>query len=251
MSMASRFNHPGKPFEGLTRKTASGPDWTGKLRLVPEHMTDPLRWATSRRIFVNSVSDLFHPAMPLPYLKCVTDVMRNADWHIYQVLTKRAGRMRQVLNGPLAEAAAARHILWGVTVENRDTLKRLDDMRETSVSWRFVSFEPLLEDLGEVDLRGIHWIIVGGESGRKARPFRKEWVESLREQAADAGIPFFFKQWGGPHKKETGCSLDGREYKEAPPIQTASAPGFADRKQMIAEVESKLGLQPMDMQKVA
>lgn len=242
ISMAGRFNKPGEPFEGLTQKTAAGLNWTGKLRLVPEHLADPLRWATPRRIFVNSVWDAFHEALPLEYQKRVADVMCNANWHIFQVLTKRARRMRRLLQSELKHAAVAPHILWGVTVENRATLSRLDDLRETPAKWRFVSFEPLLEDLGEVDLRGIHWIIVGGESGPSARPFREAWVKSLRDQAADAGVPFFFKQWGGKRKKEAGCLLDGREYKEEPLIRTSPAPSRNDRLRMIAAVESKARL---------
>lgn len=251
INYAHRFDKPGLPFEGLTRKTASGLDWTGKIRLVPEHLADPLRWVKPRRIFVDSVWDAFHVAIPLPYLVTVADVMQMANWHLFQVLTKRADRLRSLLSTPLANAAQAPNILWGVTVENRDALRRLDDLRVTPAKWRFVSFEPLLEDLGKVDLRGVHWIIVGGESGPKARPFRKEWAQSLRKQAAEADVPFFFKQWGGLSPKKKGCLLDGRQYKEEPLVQTAPVPRRIDRMQMIAEVESRLGLRQTGTLKIA
>ena len=161
---------------------------------VVDHLMDPLKWGTPRKVFVNSVSDLFYDNVQTGYIRAVADVMVAANWHAYQVLTKRSRRMAELLQSEIRFAAEQPHIMWGVTVENRSTLSRIHDLRGTPAKMRYVSFEPLLEDLGEVNLSGIHWIIVGGESGRDARPFRKEWIESLGDQAAAAGVAFFFKQ---------------------------------------------------------
>lgn len=187
------------------------------LRLVPEKLNEPLHWASPRRIFVNSMSDLFHKEIPESYISKVVSVMRSADWHTYQVLTKRSGRLRELLCGPLQQAAADAHIWWGVSVENRrHGFPRITDLQATPARVRFLSIEPLLEDLGRLQLDGIAWVIVGGESGPRARPMREEWVLSIREQCRKAQIPFFFKQWGGVRKKSTGRSLQGRTYDEYP-----------------------------------
>lgn len=228
-SMAARFDGPGKPFEGLTRTTKSGKDWSGKVVFVDDHLLDPLRRQVPRRIFVNSVSDLFHEQLPIHHIVRVAEVMEACPWHTFQVLTKRASRMAKLLNHELRFVAEMQNILWGVSVEDRKSMFRLDDLRSAPRGLRFVSFEPLLEDLGEVNLHGIDWIIVGGESGPKARPFHKEWVESLRDQAATAGVPFFFKQWGGRRKKEAGCLLDGMEYKEYPETVLSPMPTREER----------------------
>jgi protein gp37 len=168
-------------------------------------------------IFVNSMSDLFHESVPDGYIAEVANVMRSANWHTYQVLTKRAERMKKLLNTKLAFAAADRHIWWGVSVENkRCGLPRISQLLQTQVAVRFLSVEPLLEALGDIDLRGITWVIVGGESGCGARPIRREWVIAIRDQCRRAGVPFFFKQWGGVHKSANGRLLDGREYNEFP-----------------------------------
>ena len=144
--------------------------------------------------------------------------MQTANWHTYQVLTKRADRLQEFLRTALHEQAALRHIWWGVSVEDREHgFPRIDLLRNAPAAVRFLSIEPLLEDLGTVNLSGIHWVIVGGESGHGARPMQSAWVESLRDQCADAGVPFFFKQWGGVQKKKAGRVLDGRTYDEQPP----------------------------------
>src|ERR1700678_1149905 len=175
------------------------------LRLIPEKLAEPLRWAAPKRVFVNSMSDLFHKDVPDDYIEQVVRVMLLANWHTYQVLTKRAERMRELLRTRLAFAAGERHIWWGVSVENRQHgLPRIDVLRTAPAAVRFLSVEPLLEDLGPVDLTGIHWVIVGGESGPGARPIAKEWILSLRDQCERAGVPFFFKQWGGVRKGKTG-----------------------------------------------
>jgi protein gp37 len=168
-------------------------------------------------IFVNSMSDLFHDGVPDEYIEGVTEVMVKADWHIFQVLTKRAERMKRLLMSKLRSAATKSHIWWGVSVENRSYgLPRVEHLKTAEVAVRFLSVEPLLEHLGPLDLRGISWVIVGGESGNGARPMRKEWVTSIRDQCSSAGIPFFFKQWGGTRKSLTGRLLEGRTYDEFP-----------------------------------
>lgn len=194
------------------------------LRLVPDKLNEPRMWKRSRRIFVNSMSDLFQDGVPTSYVRSVCEVMIAADWHTYQVLTKRAARCRELLNGELAGYAHATHIWWGVSVENRKHgLPRLDQLRDTDVSVRFLSIEPLIEDLGEMNLDGIHWVIVGGESGRGARPMEKAWVDSIQQQCLDARVPFFFKQWGGVQKKKAGRLLDGRTWDEMPLSSAAAA----------------------------
>jgi protein gp37 len=187
------------------------------LRVVPDKLGEPFRWRNPKMVFVNSMSDLFHEGIPEDYIEAVANVMVKADWHTYQVLTKRSKRLAELLSTRLRFAAAASHIWWGVSVEDkRYGLPRIPDLRFTPAAVRFLSVEPLLEDLGALDLRGIHWVIAGGESGRGARPMRREWVVSIRDQCANAGVPFFFKQWGGTHKKRAGRKLDGRTYNEFP-----------------------------------
>ncbi len=188
-----------------------------ELRLVPEKLAEPLRWQTPKMIFVNSMSDLFHDGVPDEYIEAVANVMVKANWHTYQVLTKRSARMASLLKGRLRFAANSPHIWWGVSVENKQHgLPRVRDLQESPASVRFLSIEPLLEELGRLRLKGIHWVIVGGESGPGARPLKKEWVTSIRDQCADVDVPFFFKQWGGVRKKRAGRALDGRTYDGFP-----------------------------------
>ncbi len=190
------------------------------LRLVPEKIVEPLSWTKPRMVFVNSMSDLFHEDVPDEYIAHVARVMVAANWHIYQVLTKRSERLRNLLQTRLGFAAAHAHIWWGVSVENRRYgLPRIDQLREAGAAVSFLSIEPLLEDLGEINLSGIDWVIVGGESGAGARPMKREWVISIQRQCRRAGVPFFFKQWGGTRKKLTGRVLDGRTYDEFPEIK--------------------------------
>jgi protein gp37 len=187
------------------------------LRLVPEKLKAPISWRKPLRIFVNSMSDLFHDQVSDDYIAAVAEVMVQANWHTYQVLTKRSARMAELLRTRLSFAAALPHIWWGVSVENqRYGLPRIDDLRGTPARTRFLSIEPLLEDLGPVDLSGIHWVIVGGESGHGARPMERNWVISIRKQCRKNRVPFFFKQWGGARKSLTGRLLDGRTYDEMP-----------------------------------
>jgi protein gp37 len=187
------------------------------LRLVPEKVAEPLRWRTPKTIFVNSMSDLFHDAVPDDYIEAVVKVMVTANWHTYQVLTKRSERIQRLLNSKLKFAASHAHIWWGVSVEDREYgVPRIHDLQAASAAMRFLSVEPLLEDVGTLDLAGINWMIVGGESGPGARPMEKEWVLSLKKQCREADVAFFFKQWGGVRKKTAGRELNGRTYDEFP-----------------------------------
>lgn len=187
------------------------------LRLIPEKLAEPLTWGRPRTVFVNSMSDLFHSGVPDEYIAAVADVMLLAKWHTFQVLTKRSERMRSLLETKLVHAARAPHIWWGVSVENRRYgLPRIEHLRSSAAAVRFLSIEPLLEDLGEIHLSGIHWVIVGGESGPRARPMSSDWVTSVFRQCKDQGVPFFFKQWGGVRKHKAGRELNGRTYDELP-----------------------------------
>jgi protein gp37 len=205
------------------------------LRLVPEKLGDPIRWSTPRMIFVNSMSDLFHPGVSDDYIEKVCSVMLSADWHTYQILTKRADRMSQLLSTKLVRAARARHIWWGVSVENREHgLPRVDSIRTSGASVKFLSVEPLLEDLGPFNLKQIDWVIVGGESGPGARPIKRSWVRSVKSQCRAEGVPFFFKQWGGVRKSETGRTLDGRIYSEFPTKVTNPVASISERAELLS-----------------
>jgi protein gp37 len=190
------------------------------LRIVPEKLFEPLKWKRPRKIFVNSMSDLFHPEVPDDFIVRVAEVMIQGAWHTYQVLTKRAKRLESLLNTKLRFAAKSSHIWWGVSVEDRQYgLPRVNHLRNTPAAVKFISAEPLLEHLGSVDLRDIDWVIVGGESGPKARPIEEIWVQDLLEQCVKQRVRFFFKQWGGTNKKANGRQLNGRTYDELPIIQ--------------------------------
>jgi protein gp37 len=214
-TFAERFRGvPGHPYE-------QGFD----LRLVPERLIQPLHWREPRMVFVNSMSDLFHEDVPDDYILKVARVMQVANWHTFQILTKRSKRMRKLLSTVLAFAAEEPHIWWGVSVENRrQGIPRIDHLRSTPARLRFLSVEPLLEPLGELDLSNIDWVIVGGESGAKARPLEEAWVTEIRDQCHRLNIPFFFKQWGGRIKSKTGRSLQGRTHDEIPQRQPKTAP---------------------------
>jgi protein gp37 len=211
------------------------------LRLVPEKLAEPLRWRTRKMIFVNSMSDLFHESIPDDYISAVAKVMVSAPWHTYQVLTKRAGRLRDLLSSTLSFAARQSHVWWGVSVEDRKYgLPRIEELRASNAAVRFLSVEPLLEDLGKLDLRGIHWVIVGGESGPGARPMEKDWVLSLRDQCKKARVSFFFKQWGGVRKSAAGRRLQGRTYDEFPARPRHPVPAAEERISMASRIEFDL-----------
>ena len=195
------------------------------LLLVPEKLAEPFHWSSPRTVFVNSMSDLFQPGVPDAYIEDVVKVMVEADWHTYQVLTKRSERLRDLLSGSLKFAAGKRHIWWGVSVEDkRYGLPRIDHLRAAPAAVKFLSIEPLLEDLGGFDVSGMNWVIVGGESGHGARPMEQSWVEQILKRCRRKKVPFFFKQWGGVRKSTTGRSLHGMTYDEMPPQTAAVMP---------------------------
>jgi protein gp37 len=195
------------------------------LRLVPEKLLEPLSWPTPNMVFVNSMSDLFHCDVPDDYIARVATVMMEANWHTYQILTKRSERLRDMLNGPLNFASKTSHIWWGVSVEDiKHGIPRVDHLRNSGARVKFLSIEPLLEDLGIMQLSGIDWVIVGGESGPGARPMDQTWVEGILNQCRKKGVPFFFKQWGGVQKKRAGRKLNGRTYDEMPPTPSETLP---------------------------
>lgn len=211
------------------------------LRLVREKLLDPLRWKESRRIFVNSMSDLFHESVPDDFISEVAQVMEAAHWHTFQVLTKRPDRMRRLLHKRLRSASLCRNIWWGVSVENkRHGIPRIDILRASPAAVRFLSIEPLLEDVGELNLDGIAWVIVGGESGPNARPIDAAWVRSIQAQCQASNVPFFFKQWGGTRKKETGRHLDGRTFDELPNWTAQSLPSAQERAKLFSHYTQSL-----------
>ena len=219
---AERFRGvPGHPYE-------QGFD----LLLVPDKLLEPLRWGRSRKVFVNSMSDLFQDPVPEEFVRQVFEVMAAADWHVYQMLTKRASRLATLTSRMPREIVHKEHIWLGVSVEDRVYgLPRIDELRRAPAKVRFLSIEPLLEDLGAIDLRGIDWVIVGGESGPGARPMKEPWVLSIRDQCRAARVPFFFKQWGGVQKSRAGRELGGRTYDEYPRIAPTAPPSTAVRAQ--------------------
>jgi protein gp37 len=193
-----------------------------RLTLQPRMVDLPLTWKRPRTIFVNSMSDLFHKDVPLAFIQGVFDVMARASWHRFQVLTKRADRLAEISRS----LQWAPNIWMGVSVESAKYLPRIDDLRRTAAAVKFLSLEPLLGPLPHVDLTGIGWVIVGGESGHGARPMKTEWVTDLRDQCARAEVPFFFKQWGGVQKKRAGRTLEGRTWDQMPAHSVDSARRF-------------------------
>jgi protein gp37 len=220
------------------------------LKLVPQKLTEPFSWRSPKLVFVNSMSDLFQPGVSDDYIEAVCRVMVAARWHTFQVLTKRSERLRELLNGRLRFAANAEHIWWGVSVEDRKYgLPRIADLQKTPARVRFLSIEPLLEGLGEFDLSGISWAIVGGESGPGARQMRPEWVTSIRDQCRESRTPFFFKQWGGVRKAKNGRLLDGRTYDEYPQRVVAEVPEkskcVALSQQLLASMKEVVSNRPL------
>jgi protein gp37 len=195
-------------------KAMGQPNYRNGFRVTThEHALDlPLRWRKPQVIFVNSMSDLFHRDVPTGFIRQVFDVMSHADWHVFQVLTKRSQRLAD-----LAPQLPWGPNVWaGVSVENADLTFRIDHLRQVGAAVRFLSLEPLLGPLPELDLTGLDWVIVGGESGPGARPIEKRWVTDIRDQCHAADVPFFFKQWGGTRKKKAGRLLEGRTHDEMP-----------------------------------
>jgi protein gp37 len=186
------------------------------LRLWPNRVDQPIKWRKPRLIFVNSMSDLFHKRVPVEFVDAVFDTMEHADHHIYQVLTKRSSLMRRYVSRRYSDTPAPDHIWLGVSIEDRDHVGRLEQLRQANATIRFVSFEPLLGPIGNVDLDSIAWVIVGGESGPKARPIDPDWARELRDQCLDQDVAFFFKQWGGRRPKSGGRLLDGETWDGFP-----------------------------------
>lgn len=201
---------PGHPFE-------NGFD----LTVRPERLEQPLKWKRRRMIFVNSMSDLFHKDVPVAFIDRVFETMEAADWHVFQVLTKRSSLMRNYLRARYGDARGPAHIWCGVSVEDAEGATRIKHLQASPASVRFLSIEPLIGAVGEIDLSGINWVIVGGESGPGNRPIHLEWVREVRDQCIEQNVAFFFKQWGGLRPKSGGRELDGREWSEFPSVQAS------------------------------
>ena len=210
--IAARFSGEGMAYEGLAENTTAGPRWTKEVRPVPWLLNEPLKWKKPRRIFVNSMSDLFHEKIDLAYIQEVFSVMEKAHWHQFQVLTKRSERLLEFSS----KLPWPSNVWMGVSVEDSRVTHRIDELRQTDAHIKFLSLEPLLGALRDLRLEGIDWVIVGGESGPGAREMKKKWVTDIRDQCADAKVLFFFKQWGGKRKSKTGRELDGQFYNEIP-----------------------------------
>ena len=213
---AARFSErfrsvPGHPFE-------TGFD----LTLRPERLMQPLEWKRPRMIFVNSMSDLFHKDIPKVHIAAVFDTMEKADWHIYQVLTKRSSLLQKFINARYRTRKAPARMWFGVSVENRQATSRIAHLKKANVSVRFLSIEPLIASVGRLDLRGIDWVIVGGESGPGARPMNPRWAIDVRNQCVAARVAFFFKQWGGRSPKTGGRLLEGREWNQFPKMSATT-----------------------------
>ncbi len=219
MRLAHRLSAMGsEKYEGLTRVSGGRAKWNGKIALDWKALEAPRKWKIGRVIFVNSMSDLFHENVSLEFIRAVFQVMKETPQHTYQILTKRAERLSK-LGGDLDWAP---NIWMGVSVEREDFTWRIDNLRRTPASTRFLSLEPLLGPLPDLDLSDIHWVIAGGESGPGARPMNPEWVRDIRDQCTSRGVAFHFKQWGGVNKKRTGRTLDGKTWDEVPTRYLAS-----------------------------
>lgn len=218
MRMAARLEAMGvAKYDGLTRKSGNRRVWTGRIRLDEAALVVPLRWKRARRVFVNSMSDLFHDDVPIEFIAKVWGVMQETPRHTYQILTKRPGRMAEVLSS--SGFVALSNVWLGTSVENAAVVDRLDDLRRTPAKTRFVSFEPLIGSVRAANLSGVHWAIVGGESGPRARPMQVEWVDEIEAMCRAAGVAFFFKQWGGVQKKRAGRTYRGRVWDELPELR--------------------------------
>ncbi|HKR17315.1 phage Gp37/Gp68 family protein [Rhizorhapis sp.] len=207
---AARFSErfrgvPGHPFE-------NGFD----LTLRPERIAQPMSWRRPRMIFVNSMSDLFHKEVPRSFIDQVFDTMEEADWHVFQVLTKRSSLMRNYLRRRYLDRSPPSHMWFGVSIENASARSRIEHLRQAPAAVRFLSVEPLIGAVGKLQLEGIHWVIAGGESGPGARPMNIEWARQVRDECERQKVAFFFKQWGGFRPKSGGRELDGREWNDMP-----------------------------------
>lgn len=215
MRMAARLQAMGlDKYAGTTRKSGRRHVWTGRINIDAASIMAPLAWRKPKRIFVNSMSDLFQDGVREEFFRHVWRVMEAAHWHSFQILTKRPQRMLELLSR--ADFPLLQNVWLGVSVESDAHLDRIDMLRRVPARVRFISFEPLLGPIVRPDLTGIHWAIVGGESGPRARPMQPWWVEALRDSCERQRVAFFFKQWGGKRKKATGRLLDGRTWDDYP-----------------------------------
>jgi protein gp37 len=213
MRMAARLDAMGMDkYKGLTRKSGGRAVWTGKVRLDRPALEIPGTWKKPRRIFVNSMSDLFHEAVPAKFVANVWSVMQKTPQHTYQILTKRPDHMAEIT----AELPVLKNVWLGTSVESANYLDRIDELRKVRAAVRFISFEPLLGSVARANLKGIHWAIVGGESGPRSRPMLEEWVDEIEAACRKARTAFFFKQWGGVRKKATGRQYRDRTFDEMP-----------------------------------
>lgn len=210
--IAARFSGEGLAYEGLAKNTKTGPQWTREVLPIPALLNEPLKWKKPRHIFVNSMSDLFHEKIELDYIKEVFAVMEKAHWHKFQVLTKRSSLLLKYS----PELPWPENVWMGVSVEDGRVLDRINDLRKTGAQIKFLSLEPLIGPLKRLNLNGIDWVIVGGESGPGAREMKRKWVIDIKDQCAKESIPFFFKQWGGVRKSKKGRDIDGEFYNEMP-----------------------------------
>lgn len=213
MRMAARLEAMSvQKYKGLTRRSGGRVVWTGKVRLDHKALNAPKGWAKPKKIFVNSMSDLFHEAVPTAFIERVWNVMTNAPQHTYQILTKRPDRMAEICN----QLPPLSNVWLGTSVENADYLYRIDQLRNVAAAIRFISFEPLIGSVAGANLRNVHWAIVGGESGPKSRAMREEWIDEIESMCRAEGTAFFFKQWGGKNKKASGRLYRGDTYDELP-----------------------------------
>ncbi len=234
MMMARRFDGMGTGYDDTTRRRKGKTDWTGVVHLHEERLSTPLTWKKRRVVFVDSMSDLFHPQVPFSFIDKVFGVMGAAGRHVFQVLTKRPGRMAEYFSDDpdcmierwteaVPESTEQEELsypldnVWlGTSVENDDTKHRIEPLRQLEAAVRFISFEPLVGKINNLDLDGIDWVIVGGESGHHATPMEESWVVSIKEECRHRNIPFFFKQWGGKYSKENGREFKGDIFSEMP-----------------------------------
>ena len=221
MRMAARLEAMGTAkYQGLTRKSGERYVWTGTVVQDEKALAAPLAWRKPRTVFVNSMSDLFHPSVELEFIAKVWEVMKATPHHTYQILTKRPERMREVLSR--SDFHVLPNVWIGTSVEDSAVLNRIDELRRTPAAVRFVSFEPLIGSIAGADLQNIDWAIIGGESGPRSRIMLPEWVSEIEELCRGVGAAFFFKQWGGRNKKAAGRTLNGRIYDEMPTSQRIS-----------------------------
>lgn len=218
MRMAARLEAMGSSkYRGLTKRTKRQAVWTDKIRLDEKALAIPHSWSKPRFVFVNSMSDLFHDGVPASFVAKVWRAMEETPRHTYQILTKRPDRMREITR----DLKWLPNVWLGTSVEGPKVMHRIGELRHVAAAVRFISFEPLIGSVAGVDLTGIQWAIVGGESGPRARPMKVEWVEEIEQACRDTDAAFFFKQWGGKNKKAAGRTFKDRTFDEMPVIATA------------------------------